>query len=81
MVQPVRQDWAIFKDPRLQIFFLNYPKCFVIFWAILKNHISCKTVVATFWVTLGIILATVYYNIWSHCTVQQRIIRMGGRHG
>ena len=36
------------------------------FWAILKHHILCKTVLATLWATFGDFRVTFYFKILSH---------------
>ena len=51
------------------LFSLKLPNCILTFWATLKSiHLKVKTDQATYWATYGLIWATFYFNIWSHCS-------------
>ena len=62
--------WKFF----LSNFVLKWPK-----WLFENTTFYVKTAVATFWATIGKLLATFYFNIWSHSNWGGRIEKTGIR--
>ena len=68
----VRPDWAIFEGLLLQSHHLKLAQIYCDSLGFFDKHqCSCKNFCDCFWATSGIIWATVYYNVWSHCVVTE----------
>ena len=63
----MRPNWAIFLKFLATKFLTKGTQIIENFLGYFKNISNVKTYVATSWVTLGIIWAAFYSNIWSHC--------------